>query len=392
MLRRSPFQLRDGGDALPLPKDARPLPRSFIEFQRLRALRRRRHRVEERREPGRLGDVRRRRGQRPVRAALGAADRFVGPAPHDRPEPRRPRAGFDGSGRRGTAGLDRFIIRCLRGHGRDVGDAGRRRCAGVRFHGEGRAPALRARRRQYSSGHGHRRRGGRRLLRSQKRPRGLCNTIRDLRGPGVDCGGARAGRAARGRRDTPDGQRLAARRTGPRIKLPPRGRGPLYYNRGLLRRLLYIKLVGHLAARPRASDAVARGVGPVRGNGPRRARRESRRRRNRRRGRVGRDGPRGAARAFISVGAATDRGRRPGRGVDGGVDCGRHQRRIRRPGSGPGRATVAGLRRGSPGVPPGPPALRAGGVGVESVASISRGRGRGGGDGARSHRHGAAPC
>ena len=39
-------------------------------------------------------------------------------------------------------------------------------------------------------------------------PRGLCNTLRGLRGPGVDCGGTRAGCAARGRRDTPDGQRL----------------------------------------------------------------------------------------------------------------------------------------------------------------------------------------
>ena len=132
VLRRSLVQLCDGRDALPLPKDARPLPRSFIKFQRLRALRRRRRRVEERREPGRLGDVRRRRGQRPVRAALGAADRLPRTTPYHCKKPRRPRAGFNGPGRRGTAGLGRPVPRRLRRHGRDVGDASRRRGAGVR--------------------------------------------------------------------------------------------------------------------------------------------------------------------------------------------------------------------------------------------------------------------
>ena len=55
------FSFATGG-ALPLSEDARPLPRSFIEFQRLRELWRRRRRVEERRAARRLGDLRRRRG------------------------------------------------------------------------------------------------------------------------------------------------------------------------------------------------------------------------------------------------------------------------------------------------------------------------------------------
>ena len=40
VLRRSAFSFATGRDALPLSKDARPLPRSFVDFQRLRAVRR----------------------------------------------------------------------------------------------------------------------------------------------------------------------------------------------------------------------------------------------------------------------------------------------------------------------------------------------------------------